>query len=90
MPEENEDKVFTAAYKQIRQALKDRKDVIYVATNLDRETRRRVLELANDVPGVEKVLSVVYKDPLKIKSDMPEQKLVRMAEILRDSELPTT
>lgn len=85
MPGENEDKVFAAAYKQIRQALKDRKDVIYVATNLDRETRRRVLELANDVPGVEKVLSVVYKDPLKIKSDMPEQKLVRMAEILRDN-----
>lgn len=85
MPGENEDKVFAAAYKQIRQALKDRKDVIYVATNLDRETRRRVLELANDVPGVEKVLSVVYKDPLKINSDVPEQKLVRMAEILRDN-----
>lgn len=82
---EDEEKVFTTAYRQIKQALEDRKDVIYIATNLDRETRKKVLELADDVPGVERILSVVYKDPQKIDSDIPGQKLVRMAEILHDN-----
>ena len=79
---ESEDKIFSTAYKQIRQALENRKDVIYIATNLDRETRKKVLALANGIPGVEKILSVVYKDPLKIDSTIPTQKLLKMAEIL--------
>lgn len=83
--DEDENRVFDTAYKQIQQALKDRKDVVYVATNLDRETRKRVLKLADNIPGVEKILSVVYADPLKVHSNIPKQRLVKMAEILRDN-----
>lgn len=82
---EDEGRVFSAAYNQIRQALKSRKDVVYVATNLDRETRKNVLSLANGIDGVEKILSVVYKEPEQIDSNISEQKLQKMAEILADN-----
>lgn len=82
---EHEDRVFDTAYRQIRQALEDGKDVIYVATNLDRETRKKVLTLTNGIPEVKKMLSVVYRDPLTIESNIPTQKLLHMAEILNDN-----
>lgn len=82
---EDEERVFAAAYKQIRQALKERKDVIFVATNLDRETRKKVLSLANGIPGVEKILTAMYKSPEEIESDIPMQKLKRAAEILAEN-----
>ena len=43
------------------------------------------MKLADNIPGVEKILSVVYADPLKVHSNIPKQRLVKMAEILRDN-----
>lgn len=82
MPDEDESRVFETAYSQIRQALKDRKDVVYIATNLDLQTRQSVLALTDDIPGVTKTLVVVYKDPRQIHSDTPIEKLIKMAKIL--------
>lgn len=82
LPDEDESVIFDTAYKQILYALRNGKDVIYIATNLDRETRQEVLEFADNIPNVTKTLVVMQADPLKIHSDLPKQKLQSMAEIL--------
>lgn len=79
---EDEKRVFTTAYSRIRQALKDRKDVIYVATNLDRKTRQKVLKLTKGISGVRKILDIVYKNPEEIRSEIPMQNLENAADIL--------
>lgn len=86
---ENEDRVFWTAYQQIRQALIGRKDVIYVATNLDKEERGKILSYIRDVPNIQKELYVIYKNPLQMKSNIPTAKLINMAKVLQKNK-PTT
>lgn len=63
--------VFENAYQRMRAALKDAKDVVFVATNLDKESRQRVLNAVHGIPDVRNHLVVIYQDPEKAKSDEP-------------------
>lgn len=81
---EDEQRVFDSAYRRVRKALESGKDVVYIATNLDKRTRKEVLALAGGTNAV-KTLDVVYRDPADIVSKEPEEKLERMAEILREN-----
>lgn len=89
-PEDN-DMVIATAYKQIKDALKCKKDVIYVATNLDKGTRNDILHLADGLQDrkINKLLDVVYKDPKEIQQDaayhIPGPVLRNMATILNNS-----
>lgn len=63
--------VFENAYHKLEEALKDAKDVVFVAGNLDRRSRKKLLSIADSIPGVQKHLEVIYADPEKVSSPEP-------------------
>ena len=53
--------------------------MVYVATNLDEETRGAVLSCIPDGKNVQKELVVLYQNPEKANSDLPPEQLRNMA-----------
>lgn len=78
-------KVFEIAFSRICTALKDARDVVYVATNLSFDERLAVLQIMEDIPNVRKELAIMYKDPADANSDEPYEKLYNMAVELHNS-----
>ena len=83
-PEIDQQIIFDIAYEKIRNALSAGKSVVYVATNLDEETRDAVLSCIPDGKNVQKELVVLYQNPEKANSDLPPEQLRNMAVRLRN------
>lgn len=79
------DDVFDNAYHRIETALNDAEDVIFVATNLGKENRKKVLDIADRVRGINKQLAVIYASPDRADSDEPLQVLKNKAIKLHNS-----
>lgn len=84
-PEENK-QVFSTAYSRIKAALEDAKDVVYVATNLTKQSRKDILDIALDIEGIDTTLVVIYKNPAIVNADVPYEQLSKMAQLLHDNE----
>ena len=78
-PEIDQQIIFDIAYEKIRNALSAGKSVVYVATNLDEETRGAVLSCIPEGKNVQKELVVLYQNPEKANSDLPPGQLRNMA-----------
>ncbi len=61
--------VFETAYDNIRSALNDGKSVIFIATNLDRASRKEVLDVANNRTDIKKELVVLYNSVNNVSSN---------------------
>lgn len=73
-PNFDNSQVFKKAYNEITELLNNGRNVIFVATNLDVETRKKVISLIKNRPNIQKELIVLYKSVDRCLPD-EEQKI---------------
>ena len=79
------DIVFSEISKEIRKSLSEKKNVVYSATNLTRESRNAILTNCVDQYQTRRELYICQISPETSKSNEPYEKLLKMSETLENN-----
>lgn len=82
---ESNDQLFLTIEARIKIALMSGATVIYEATNLDKEIRTHLIDLANEVGVSNKVLYIMDATPQEITTAIPLQRINAMYEMLKNN-----